>query len=160
MERIDKVIMHPVYQEQGKYIEEAERDRIFCKHGLAHALDVARILYIMVLERNLPFGKEILYAAALLHDIGRAKQYSSRMSHHEAGASMAKQILADCGFEEWEILLVTNAIMEHQAAGTEADDSLNVLLYQADKLSRNCFCCKAWRECYWEKDKKNENIQY
>ncbi len=160
MERIDKVIMHPIYQDQGKRIEEAEQDRIFCRHGLAHALDVARILYIMVLEKKLSFDKEVLYAAALLHDIGRAEQYSRQMAHHKAGASIAREILADCQFEEWEISLIANAIMEHQAVGAEADDSLNALLYQADKLSRNCFCCKAWKECYWEKDKKNESIQY
>ena len=27
MERIDKVMMHPIYQDQGKRIEEAEQDK-------------------------------------------------------------------------------------------------------------------------------------
>lgn len=160
MERIDKIMMHPVYQYHGRCIEEAEQDRVFCKHGLAHALDVARILYIMVLERNLSFDKDVVYAAALLHDIGRAKQYKEQVSHHEAGVCLAREILVDCQFDEQEILIITTAIKEHQSAKEETADSLNLLLYQADKLSRNCFCCKAREECYWEEYKKNKSIQY
>jgi len=160
MKRIDQIMAHPVYQHQLRCIEELEQDRIFCKHGLSHALDVARILYIMVQERSLSFDREVIYAAALLHDIGRAEQYEKQVPHHEAGAVIAGQILADCQFDRQEMLLITEAIRSHQTMAGEAEDSLNELLYQADKLSRNCFHCRAQEECYWEQEKRNRAIQY
>lgn len=160
MKRIDQIMAHPVYQYQLRCIEEAEQDRIFCKHGLPHALDVARILYIMVLEKSLPFDREVIYAAALLHDIGRGEQYEKQIPHHEAGAFFAEQILADCRFDCKEIQLITEAIQSHQMMAEEAGNSLNGLLYQADKLSRNCFRCKAQEQCYWSQEKRNQDIRY
>lgn len=160
MERINQLMTHPMYQKTQQNIQEAEVNRKFCRHGLEHALDVARILYIDVLEKNLPISKEVVYAAALLHDIGRYEQYEKDVPHHEAGALIAETILSECSFTNEEISLITAAIRLHKTNVKDGKDSLNALLYKADKLSRICFHCKAADECYWEETKKNATIIY
>lgn len=160
MERINQIMAHEMYQKNRQWIEEAEADRKFCRHGLEHALDVARILYIEVLEKKLPYAKDVVYAAALLHDIGRYEQYKHKEPHHEAGARIAEQILSDSGFIKEEALMIEEAIRLHQTKEKDEADSLNELLYRADKLSRQCYNCKAYAECYWENDKKNKEVIY
>ncbi|MGI6684337.1 MAG: HD domain-containing protein [Bacillota bacterium] len=63
--------------------EQQEINREFCCHQMQHALDVARIYYILFLEKyqdgissdlknmSVDQTKELIYATALLHDIGR-----------------------------------------------------------------------------------------
>ncbi len=41
--------------------------------------------YIRALEENYPVSKELIYCTALLHDIGRARQYEDGTPHDEAG---------------------------------------------------------------------------
>lgn len=164
MERVERIMKHPLYQKQQVRIDELEQDRIFCRHDLNHSLDVARILYILILERGISAPKDVVYAAALLHDIGRAAQYEENRPHHEAGALLAAVILKDCGYEEEEIAIITEAIASHQirhsADGNGGDDTFRKLLYEADKSSRNCFACMAREECYWESDRQNQRIIY
>ena len=71
MERIQKILNHPLYQEQFKLLQDAEKDREFCRHTMEHFVDVARLMYIYTLEEKTNVSKELIYAAALLHDIGR-----------------------------------------------------------------------------------------
>ena len=70
-----------------------EQDRIFCRHDTTHFLDVARIAYIENLENGLGLAKEEIYAAALLHDIGRHLQYTRGIPHEQASAMEAEGIL-------------------------------------------------------------------
>lgn len=153
MQRCNNIYNHPLYQERTKFIDETETERIFCRHNLEHALDVARIGYIMILEQGLDIPKELIYAAALLHDAGR---YSGKR-HNESGAELAKEIMPDCGFTESETKLVSGAILAHR----ENKDSgeFSNILYEADKKSRICFTCKAQSECYWETEKRNLEIE-
>lgn len=160
MERMNQIMSHKLYQYHQQKIEEAETNRRFCRHGLEHALDVARILYIKVLEKGLSYSKDVVYAAAFLHDIGRNEQYQEEIPHHEAGARIAEMILSDCDFSREEILLITAAVRLHQTKECVDDSSLNELLYQADKLSRACYRCKMREECYWSEDKKNKEVLY
>lgn len=160
MERIDQIMIHPCYQYHQQKIDEAEQDRIFCRHGRQHALDVARIMYIQVLESNLPIKKDVVYGTALLHDIGRWEQYTKQVSHHEAGVRIAKQILADCGYQEEEIKMIADAISAHQLPGQKDGNMLSELLYRADKISRACYDCPSREACYWEDTKKNKTIHY
>ena len=110
MKQIDQIMAHPLFKEAMCGIEDAEQDRIFCRHGMEHCLDVARILYIMVLERNLPYRKDMIYATALLHDIGRYEEYRGQVSHHEAGGRLAKIILSECGFSQEEVEQAASSI--------------------------------------------------
>ena len=54
MKRIDQILSHPVFREQFALLQEAEKDRIFCRHTMEHFLDVARLAYIRALEENAP----------------------------------------------------------------------------------------------------------
>ena len=100
--RISLIWRHPLYQKHCEKIQELEKDRIFCRHTPEHFLDVARLMYIYSLENKLNLSREIIYATALLHDIGRAQQYLSGISHDIAGAEIAGKILTDLHFTEQE----------------------------------------------------------
>ena len=115
-----------------------ENDRIYCHHELEHALDVARIAWIYYLEDESrerlsgDFGscpgeaaespakgkeyverKDLIYAAALLHDIGRAAQYETGVHHSIAGLQIAAGILEEIGFPEKEAQAVLAVVAEH-----------------------------------------------
>lgn len=170
MERIRRVMEDPVFQQELAGIMELERERSFCGHGLEHLLDVARLSYIFNLEEQAGLDQECIYAAALLHDIGRGREYREGTPHHLAGVQLAGEILKKYGFEEekqWEIL---TAIEEHRNSNpgshedcgtqTRSSSRLAEFLRRADRLSRNCFCCKAAVECNWPQEKKNRVIRY
>lgn len=159
MNRIDKLIHDDKYVMCMKKIRSAEKDRRFCRHDLSHSMDVARISYILDMEENLGFDKSVVYAMALLHDIGRCEEYENRVSHHRAGAELARDILIRCGYDETDTEAICSAIEQHKGPGDDdSERSLSNLLYRADKLSRNCFDCVAYDECYWTENKKNRGI--
>ena len=159
MERIDKISDHPLWKWHMAQLKEAEKERLFCKHGIEHLLDVARIAYIENLEQNCGVSKEWIYTAALLHDIGRFLQYSKGISHEEAGAELAEEILKDCGFKQEEKKEILLAITAHRNTETRQDKSLAGLIYRADKQSRMCKFCLAFSECNWSAEKKNNKIE-
>ncbi|MGN0436143.1 MAG: HD domain-containing protein [Wujia sp.] len=159
MNRVDKIINHALYKKYMAEIKKAEIDRVFCLHDINHSLDVARICYILNLEEKLDFDKELIYAMALLHDIGRVEEYVKGVSHHTAGAEISEEILRACGFENGETQIICQAISNHKSASEDIDRrSLGFLLYRADKLSRNCFDCSAYEQCYWSENLKNKGI--
>lgn len=157
MERVNAILRHPVFTATLAKLEELERGRIFCRHGLEHLLDVARLMYLYDLEQTLDLPKQTIYAAALLHDIGRAAQYQDGTPHDKAGVQIARPILADCSFAEDEIADILTAIGGHRAPGGETP--LGRLLYRADKKSRLCFACKAAEQCNWSAQKKNDSLE-
>lgn len=77
--RVKAILKHKTYRKYYDQIEKIEKDRIFCRHQMPHLLDVARIAYITNLERNLGYDREVIYAAAILHDIGKSFQYEERI---------------------------------------------------------------------------------
>lgn len=102
----------------------------------------------------------MIYAAALLHDIGRWKQYEDKTPHEKASAALAPEILSDCGFTKEETEQIVNAISNHRNAAVRDEQSFNGILYRADKMSRSCFCCEAETACDWKEDKKNLALRY
>ena len=74
MERVNRILNHPVFLEKLAKNQAAEADRRFCRHGMEHFLDVARIGMILNLQENLQIEQEWIYGAALLHDIGKHMQ--------------------------------------------------------------------------------------
>ena len=88
MNYVDRLIQNEKYLETMGQIHEMERQRIYCHHGFNHLLDVARIAYLINLEMEFGYEKEFLYLCALLHDIGRAKEYSTGVSHEKAGVEL------------------------------------------------------------------------
>lgn len=121
MKRVQKIWEHPLYQEHYQKLQEKEADRIYCRHGIDHFLDVARIAYIHNLEDSDGYRKELIYATALLHDIGRYEQYEYGISHEKSGERIAKEILEDLRdtsgnllFQEEEIQQILGAIAHHR----------------------------------------------
>lgn len=156
-DRINEIWEHPEYQKAYHKIQELEKDRKFCGHSLEHFLDVARLAYIYSLEEQSKIPREWIYAAALLHDIGRHEQYLNQIPHQEASAVLAQRILPDCGFSELEQSQIIQAIREHRKSRNKGG-SLMRYLYQADKKSRCCLICPAEKECNWAEEKKNWKI--
>lgn len=156
MERIKKIQMHTRYRELYDQLYEVEKERAFCRHTMEHFLDVARLMYIYNLEEQAGLAKELIYAAALLHDIGRLEQLTAGTPHDEASARLAAEIMGDCGFAAAEVAAVQRAVLGHRRKDSLAStDALTRYLYRADKKSRNCFCCPAEADCNWPPEKKN-----
>ncbi|MDD7148339.1 MAG: HD domain-containing protein [Lachnospiraceae bacterium] len=160
MERIDKILNHKLFISCLERNKETERDRIFCRHNMEHFLNVARIGEILNLEEHRRIPKVQIYAAALLHDIGRYRQYEDGTPHEQASAQLAPQILRDCGFDENETCVILNAIASHRDGKVKEEPGLRGILYRADKLSRGCFACEAEGLCDWKQDKKNRTLRY
>ena len=172
--RCQLIYDHLLYQAELVKIAGYESDRIFCRHTFEHFMDVARIAYIMNLEQDYKLSKEIIYEAALLHDIGRARQYEDGTPHDKAGAEIADKILSDCGFSDDEKNMIVAAIISHRGSVHEGDihksdkyseDTKNIvatilstIIYKADKASRQCFRCNAQKECNWSMEKRNLEI--
>lgn len=158
MERVNKIINHPLWIDAVSDIENSEKDRKFCRHGREHLLDTARIAYIFSLEENLNISKEMIYAAALLHDIGRSEAYAGGLPHEEAGAALARKILLECDFDHDEVDLIADAILSHREKSALKNDVLSRILYMADKKSRMCLFCDARNECKWDFEKMNMTL--
>jgi len=156
--RVDLIINNKVFLLNYNKIVEFEKDRIFCKHDMDHLLNVARIMVIKNFESyEFPYQKDIIYAIALLHDIGRAMQYECGIPHDIAGGDLCSQILKDCDYSDEEIDLIKDSIIKHREE--ERDNDLASLLYFADKKSRSCFVCPSRDLCNWSDDKKNTGIE-
>ena len=170
--RVRQIVTHPLYQQEFSALQKAEQERIYCNHTMEHFLDVARICYIMVLQDRAEISRELIYGAALLHDLGRYRQIAEGIPHEEASACLAEQILTDCGFAAEERSLIKEAILQHRGHGAAkpaeapaagdpkntAKGSLGDYLYRADKMSRLCFCCDAAESCKWSEEEKNMKI--
>lgn len=125
MELVERILRHPAYNEYLHLNAESEKDRQFCIHDLQHALDVARIAYIIALERKLDINKEIIYITALLHDIGRWKQYRAGLDHALEGAFLAEEILHDIGVPDQAAELILAAIKGHRRKSKSSNNTIS-----------------------------------
>lgn len=158
MARVDAITAYPLWRKSVARIAQLEATREFCRHDVTHFLDVARLAWIENLERGLEVPKEEIYAAALLHDIGRHLQYEKGIPHDEASVQLGGQILSDCGFSADAKKRILEAIGGHRNKDTKTRDDLCGLIYRADKGSRMCLLCRAEKECNWSEEKKNRHI--
>jgi hypothetical protein len=158
--RIAVIRKDPFYLECLSLNGERERDRHFCRHDYRHMVLVAqfsckiikktggldRFVYTAGLS-GLKAALEVIYAAGLLHDMGRWRQYDSGENHALAGAAMAGEVLKRAGFSERETALITRAIREHRKA-FPGQSYLGRVLCLADDLSRPCGSCGSRLDCY------------
>lgn len=160
MDRIDRILRCAAFRKNLDKINAVEKDRIFCRHDMSHFLDVARIASIISLEEGLDIDRELIYGAALLHDIGKHRQYTDGIPHEKASVIIASDILRDCGFDDEETHVIIKAIDSHRDDSVALEASLRGVLYRADKASRPCYSCAAEGDCNWKESKKNHQILY
>lgn len=160
MDRVNAILQHPEFRRCMEELLVWERDRVWCGHGWMHLLDTARLAWIFNLEGELGLDRDVVYAAALLHDVGRSEQYESGIPHAQAGARIAEPILADCGFAVEERGEILYAIASHSKRELSRKTVLADLLYRADKASRACFACPVEPACDWPSGKKNKELRY
>ncbi|WP_018085281.1 HD domain-containing protein [Desulfurispora thermophila] len=158
MQRVFKIMRDAEYRHFLQENARREEDRRFCRHDPAHLKQVARLAWQLVQRAGLDkllqaiqsdawrVGREVVYAAGLLHDIGRWQEYDSGTDHALAGAELAAGILQRAGFSETERQIICRAIREHRRGGPQAS-LLGQALCLADDLSRPCRQCAARREC-------------
>lgn len=160
MKRITAILKNQKYISALQTIKKYELERIYCRHDEEHFYNTARIGYILILENGLDISKELFYAAALLHDIGRALEYTEGKPHNQASAEMSEDILKECFFNDDEINEITQAILMHRNNNEKNQLNFSDILYKADKLSRNCYNCPAEKSCNWDNNRKNLDIKY
>ena len=155
MKRVETILKSPVYQEYIEKIRRWEETRRFCRHDRNHFWDVARTAYILYLSGEVPCPelehfssaavKEMIYAAAFLHDVGRFLEYENRERDHAVeSAVLARPLLEEAGFSVEETEPVLSAIAHHRHRDGNGFD---LLLYRADKESRPCYNCPSLTEC-------------
>ncbi|MCF0134063.1 MAG: HD domain-containing protein [Blautia sp.] len=164
-QRINAILHDRKYQSCYNEICACERNRVFCHHDMGHFLNVARLAMIFYLkekdtEQPDEQIEDLIYATALLHDIGRHIQYLDGTRHEIASADIASEILKRCDFNETESRLVIEAILQHRNPEVREEASLCGWIYRADKMSRSCFACPAEAMCDWKNDKKNLELNY
>lgn len=160
MDKINKILKHDLFKQYMNANAEKESDRIFCRHNMSHIMDVARIAYILNLEEGYGLSKDMIYGAALLHDIGRHVQYETGEKHAVVSARLALPILVDCGFDEKEVQEIMSAIYAHSDKKIIQDRTLNGLVARADQLSRACYTCPVSDLCNWSYDRKNNEMHW
>lgn len=104
-------------------------------HGPDHS---ERVLATAVaIGRKMTARLDILIPAALLHDIGRQEESTSRgrICHALRGAELAVPILNDLGYEPTTIAAICHCIRSHRYRGGHNPASLEArILFDADKL--------------------------
>lgn len=160
MDRINQILRHPLFIQYMEANAAKETDRIFCRHNMSHVMDVARIAYILNMEENYDLHKDMIYGAALLHDIGRHVQYETGEKHGFVSARLAPQILRECGYSEAEGAAIVSAIYTHSDKSIIGDRTLNGLIARADQLSRACYTCPVEKMCNWGDKRKNKEMHW
>jgi len=174
MKRIELLMKDPQYFDYLARNTAIEDKNVYCRHDLQHMIDVARIIYILILEHNdLDFfiseagltsrlaAKEVIYAAGLLHDVAKWQEYETGTDHAALGARVARDILQKALFDGHEINVIAHAIYEHRNV-TRDMSFLGEKVHRADNLSRFCFECTERNECtkYKEKETGTDYLVY
>ena len=155
MKRIEMLLRDPLYHDYMERNINEERNLKYCRHDLHHHTDVARIAYILVLENNdLGYfvmeanlsgrlaAKELIYAAGLLHDIGKWKEYQMGVDHASMDQIGARH-LTRIHFNENEI---KSSVGYYEHRNISRDMSfLGERIHRADNLSRVCSQCVPYR---------------
>lgn len=99
-------------------------------HDYGHTMRVLRIAFRI--GRKEGADLDVLYAAAMLHDIGYAKDVKR---HEKLGARMARDILRKTDFPRKKVPLVLACIRNHRFSRNSRADSIEEkILQDADKL--------------------------
>ena len=121
-----------------KEFEEIEDFMKQCMRTGAHDCEhVYRVLYAAmdIASWETAVDYDVLIAACLLHDIGRAEEEISGVCHAKTGAVKAYQYLVDRHWEEEKAARVKACIAAHRYGGGQQPESVEAkILFDADKL--------------------------
>lgn len=156
LEITNRIFRNEKYRKLVAELAELEKYRRFCRHDIEHFFDVARIMMILCTRRKVEISEDIVYSAALLHDLGRIQEITAGIPHEMAGQITAAGILADVDCPEDMAEKIISLIANHRRKDNP-EDSPEQLFFTADKRSRKCFLCKACDECNWVR--KNMEIE-
>lgn len=152
----NRILKNDKYRRLTAELAELERERPFCRHDMTHFLDVARIAVIFSGRSGTDISDDVIYSAALLHDLGRIEEIKSGMPHEIAGQVTAAGILAEVDCPEAMAAQIISLIANHRRRDNPKD-SPEEIFFRADKRSRRCFECSAEAECDWTR--KNLEIE-
>ena len=118
--------MRPLLDEVEALVARAGTDPIW---GYAHCRRVHALAEDLAKAERLSYDREILRAAALLHDIGLYKAYALRDApdHASRSATVAERILRDGDFPPQATRAVIDAILHHPP-GTPSGTSVEAAL--------------------------------
>ena len=159
LKRISEILLNKKFIHYMNLIDKYEKDRIFCKHSFEHLVKTAEICYNLSCEYNIDEKKDIIFAAAFMHDLGRAYEYKDGISHEEHSIRISKEILSECEFNQSEIQKICETIGSHRKKCGNPD-TFSDIFYLADKFSRNCPECLAYDDCYWSIKDKSHTTKY
>lgn len=167
-ELAEKLRNNRLYQKELEKLISYESNRIFCKHDLTHFKEVARIATVVARQNQLFISVSEIEITALLHDMGRVKQYEKGISHEKAGVAFAREILFSLGCDKKMVHRVCHAIAQHsqrqnvqlRMANVHKIQELGELISYADQFSRTCYCCNAKKECKWKEEEKIKKAYY
>lgn len=119
------------------HLKEIVKKELSCSaHGIEHTERVYNLAVHIAKDENVDM--DIIKAAALLHDIGRAKEdqdNSGKSDHAVIGAEMAEKILKAIGFPEDKIGKVSECILTHRSRSDRKQESKEAqILFDADKI--------------------------
>lgn len=119
-----------------KKIVKTELHDLDSAHNIEHCMRVYN--NCRLLAENKEIDLEVLQAAALLHDIGGAKEMndpSGNTDHAVESAKMAKPILKDLGFSEEKIKHIQDCIVSHRYRTDNKPKTKEAeIVFDADKL--------------------------
>ena len=171
MKYTEKLLQNPGFRKIQAEIRQWEITRIYCHHELAHSMDVARMAWIYFLEdcqkehlflepMQLEEKKDFIYVCALLHDIGRAKQYETGVHHSVGGQALAECLLLAIGAPETWKDPVLHIVAGHHACGRTDESERQIAGYidRADHDCRPCFLCEGRDTCKWGQKEQNHTF--
>ena len=123
--------------EKSMYIK-IEEHMLACMNDGAHDCQhIYRVLYhALEIAKDYDVDREVLIAAALLHDIGREAQFRDpRLDHATVGADLAYDYLKKIGWAEDKAQHVKACIATHRFRAESPPVSMEAkILYDSDKL--------------------------
>jgi uncharacterized protein len=123
--------------QKGMYLR-LENYMISCMNDGAHDCQhIYRVLYnALDIANDYQVDKDVLIAAALLHDIGREAQFGDpELDHAMVGADMAYEFLLDIEWPENKARHVKDCISTHRFRNGNLPLSMEAkILFDADKL--------------------------
>ncbi len=118
--------------------EKIEEHMLACMTDGAHDCQhIYRVLYqALDIAKSYDVDKDVLIAAALLHDIGREAQFRNpRLDHATVGADMAYDFLKNLGWSDEKAQHIKACIATHRFRAENPPVSMEAkILYDSDKL--------------------------